>query len=201
VPLRQLTTPALTRLRAELSREGAGDATVLKAFTMLQSVLSHAVVEGHLDHNPARAVRKPRQRRERKVDPLPPETIERLRAEFLKRGDRASALVVCLIAYAGLRTLSEIGDLEMRDLGTRVMRVNARKTGRMRSVDLLEPLGADLMEWVARLGDVPPKFPRRAALGRRPPRRDRLEELASTRLSPGGAARGSGLQPSVRPPA
>jgi hypothetical protein len=56
-PLRQLTTPVLTRLRAELSREGVGDPTVLKLFTMLQSVLSHAVVEGHLDHSPARAVR------------------------------------------------------------------------------------------------------------------------------------------------
>jgi hypothetical protein len=93
--LRELTTPSLTRLRAELSRDGVGDPTVLKAFTMLQSVLSHAVVEGHLDHNPARAVRKPRQRRERKVDPVPPEVIEFMRADLLDRGDRASALLVC----------------------------------------------------------------------------------------------------------
>jgi integrase len=81
-PLRDLTTPSLMRLRAELSRQGVGDPTVLKAFTMLQSVLSYAIVEGHLDHNPARAVRKLRQRRERKVDPVPPELVERLRADF-----------------------------------------------------------------------------------------------------------------------
>ena len=159
LPLRQLTTPTLTRLRAELSRDGVGDATVLKAFTMLQSVLSHAIVEGHLDHNPARAVRKPRQRRERKIDPLPPEIIERIRADFIDRGDRASALVVCLIGYAGLRTLSEIGDLELRDVGTKAMRVNARKTSRLRTVDILEPLQADLRAWIETLGTVPPTFP------------------------------------------
>jgi len=164
VPLRQLTTPTLTRLRAELSREGVGDPTVLKAFTMLQSVLSHAVVEGHIDHNPARAVRKPRQRRDRKVDPVPPEVVERIRADFLDRGDRASALVVCLIAYGGMRTLSEIRELELRDLGTKVMRVNARKTHRMRTVDLLSPLASDLRSWIAdlpnalRAAPVVPRF-------------------------------------------
>lgn len=151
VPLRQLTTPALTRLRAELSREGVGDPMVLKAFTMLQSVLSHAVVEGHLEHNPARAVRKPRQQRQRKVDPVPPEIVERIRADFLGRGDRASALVVCLIAYGGVRTLNEIHELERRDIGVKVMRVNARKTHRMRTVDLLKPLTTDLRYWLTEL--------------------------------------------------
>jgi integrase len=159
LPLRQLTTPSLTRLRADLSREGVGDQTVLKAFTMLQSVLSHAVVEGHLDYNPARAVRKPRQVKERKVDPIPPEIVERMRANFLRDGDRASALVICLIAYGGLRTLSEIGDLEVRDIGTPVMRVNARKTRRMRTVTLLEPLAEDLHAWIRDFGDVKPTFP------------------------------------------
>jgi integrase-like protein len=117
LPLRELTTPALTRVRAELTRAGVGDATVLKAFTMLQSVLSHALVDGHVDHNAARPIRKPRQRRERKIDPVAAEIVERMRRDFLDRGDRASALVICLIAYGGLRTLSEIGDLEVRDIG------------------------------------------------------------------------------------
>jgi len=120
----------------------------------LQSVLSHAVVEGHLDHNPARAVRKPHQRRERKVDPVPPEVVERIRADFLARGDRASALVVCLIAYGGLRTLSEIREFELRDVGSKVMRINARKTGRLRTVTLLEPLAMDLRAWIADLHDA-----------------------------------------------
>ena len=158
-PLRDLTTPTLTRLRAELTRAGVGDATVLKAFTMLQSVLSHAVVEGHVEHNAARPVRKPRQRRQRKIDPVAPEVVERIRKDFLDRGDPASALMVCLIAYGGLRTLSEIGDLEIRDVGARVMRVNARKTRRMRTVELLEPLAADLRSWQQTLGDVVPTTP------------------------------------------
>jgi integrase len=159
MPLRQLTTPTLTRLRAELSRDGAGDPTVLKAFTMLQSLLSHAVVEGHLDHNPARPVRKPRQVRERKVDPVPPELVERMRADFLHRGDRGSALIVCLIAYGGLRTLSEIRELELRDVGAKAMRVNARKTHRMRTVDLLRPLADDLAVWIDTLPSSSPTAP------------------------------------------
>jgi hypothetical protein len=69
-----------------------------------------------------------------------------MRKDFVARGDRASSLLVCLIAYGGLRTLSELGDLEVRDIGTRVMRVNARKTRRMRTVELLEPLADDLRE-------------------------------------------------------
>lgn len=158
LPLRELTTPALTRLRAELSRDGVGDPTVLKAFTMLQSVLSHATVEGHLDHNPARAVRKPRQRRERKIDPVPPEVIERMRKHFRDRGDQASSLLVSLIAYGGLRTLNEISELELRDIGTRVMRVNARKH-RMRTVDLLDPLVADIRAWVDAFGNVSRRTP------------------------------------------
>jgi hypothetical protein len=46
-------------------------------------------------------VRKPRQQRARKVDPIPPEQVELIRADFLAREDPASALIVCLIACAG----------------------------------------------------------------------------------------------------
>ena len=155
-PLRELTTPVLMRVRADLSRDGVGDPTVLKAFTMLQSVLSHAIVAGHVDHNSARAVRKPRQQRQRKVDPVPPEVVELIRADFLEQGDEASALIVCLIAYGGLRTLSEIAELEVRDVHGKVMRVNARKTHRMRTVELLDPLAVDLRHWLKRLEPASP---------------------------------------------
>jgi integrase len=47
--------------------------------------------------------------------------------------------------------LSEISELERRDVGARVLRVNARKTRRMRTVDLLPPLNADLRLWTAAL--------------------------------------------------
>lgn len=67
--------------------------------------------------------------------------------------------MVCLIAYAGLRTLSEVSDLEFRDVGERALRVNARKTRRMRSVDLLPPLGDDLRSWLAARGTVKPTSP------------------------------------------
>lgn len=90
---------------------------------------------------------------------VPPEIVERIRAEFLGRGDRASALVVCLIAYGGVRTLSEIRELERRDIGAKVMRVNARKPHRMRTVTLLEPLAADLRPFLDELPDQLPSAP------------------------------------------
>lgn len=175
-PLRQLTPKVLTKLRADLAAAGVGDPTILKAFTMLQSVLTYAVVEEKIPHNPARDVKKPRQRRQGKVDPPTPEQVEQLRRCFLdgytglvevegkmKSVQHAphpsSALIVSLIAYGGLRTLNEIAELEVRDVGGQVLRVDARKTERMRSVDLLAPLGQDLREWLLAQGRPPAKTP------------------------------------------
>jgi hypothetical protein len=121
------------------------------------------VVEGHQDHNLARPVRKPRQRRACRVDPVPPELVERVRADFLARDDPASALIVCLLAYARLRTLNEISELQRRDVGRKVLRVNARKTHRMRTADILPPHETDLRPSIAALADKPigaPVMPR-----------------------------------------
>ena len=60
-------------------------------------------------------------------------------AQTLERDDPASALIVCLLAYARLRTLNESSELQRRDVGRKVLRVNARKTHRMRTVDILPP--------------------------------------------------------------
>jgi site-specific recombinase XerD len=77
--LRELTPALLTRLRADMAAAGVGDPTILKAFTMLQSVLTYAVVEGRIESNPAREVRKPPQRRNREIRPVAPERVEALR--------------------------------------------------------------------------------------------------------------------------
>jgi integrase len=148
--LREVTPKLLTRLRADMAAAGVGDPTILKAFTMLQSVLSYAVVEGKIDANPAREVKKPAQQRTREIIPVTPERVEALRGQLLERrgGGLRDATIVSLLAYAGIRTFSEFRCLEWTDLGERGLRVTASKTGgRVRIVRLLGPLAQDLAEW------------------------------------------------------
>jgi len=97
--LRELTPARLQQLRADLARAGAGEQTILKAYTVLGSLLGHAVVEGHLEHNPVRDVRKPRQPQSRQARPLPPATVEDVRARLNLR----DATLVSVLAYGGLR--------------------------------------------------------------------------------------------------
>lgn len=54
-------------------------------------------------------VRKPRQGRDRAVEPLAPEAVEAIRSELLGAGDRRSASLAVLMAYAGLRPGEALG--------------------------------------------------------------------------------------------
>jgi len=100
-------------------------------------------------------VRKPSQRRERAVRPLAPEQVERLRAHLLERGRRQDAVLVALLAYAGLRHGEALalnwGHVRERTiLVERALALGELKTtkaGRTRTVRLLAPLAADLREW------------------------------------------------------
>ncbi|MGH2450281.1 MAG: tyrosine-type recombinase/integrase [Candidatus Limnocylindria bacterium] len=149
--LRELKPKMLTRLRADLHAAGVNDPTILKAFTMLQSVLSFAVDEERIQHNPARDVRKPRQRRARKVVPIAPEVVEDLRAHLLTARPHVGvrdATIVSVIAYGGLRTFSELWPLEFSDIGEKTLRVHdSSKTHESRVVRLLRPLASDLAQW------------------------------------------------------
>jgi integrase len=62
---------------------------------------------------PVSVVRKPRQGRQRAIDPFAPEDIERLRPVLLDDGDHRSATLVSVLAYAGLRPGEALG-LEWR---------------------------------------------------------------------------------------
>ena len=66
--LRRLTPAVIAGFADELRRDGAGDPTVRKVLSLLQGVLSHAVVLGKLQANPVAAIRKPAQRRKRAVE-------------------------------------------------------------------------------------------------------------------------------------
>src|SRR5690242_16694022 len=66
---------------------------------LLQGILRRAVVRGLIPSNPVSPVGRPRQPPTRRPEPLPPATVERIRAQLPRR----DATLVSVLAYAGLR--------------------------------------------------------------------------------------------------
>jgi len=168
--LQAITTGMVSDLRADLTTAGVGEPAIRKVLAVLQSILERAVEWRHLDSNPARAVRKPSQRRTRVVRPLPPRTIEAMRAYLLATDRRLDATLVSVLAYAGLRPGEAIG-LRWHDVGERTLLVErsvafgqlkSTKTASTRSVRLIGPLKDDLSSWreqAARTTEVDLIFP------------------------------------------
>jgi integrase len=110
-----------------------------------------------------KVVRKPRQGRRRVVTPLAPEAVEAIRARMLTSGQELSALLVSVLAYAGLRPGEALG-LEVRHVRERTLLVEQavshgelkeQKTGRdYRTVDLLGVLREELVAHITTLGDA-----------------------------------------------
>ena len=133
------------------------------ALMLLQGILGRAVVRGLIPGNPVQSVRKPKLPPTQPPQPLAPETVERIRRNMLSawssphRGAgrpadelgwwrQRNALIVSMLAYAGLRPVEDRGST-WKDLHARTLHVVASKTGRTRDVDLLAPLADDLAEW------------------------------------------------------
>jgi len=159
-------------LRDQMTHAKVGAPTQRKALMLLQGILRRAVVRGLLPVNPAQLVDKPKQRPTQLPQPLPPVTVERIRAIMLqprtrivpaagagKRSRRAyetsvgtsqdrqrNALIVSMLAYAGLRPIEGRG-CTWGDLRDRTLHVFATQTSRPRDVDLIAPLAQDLAEW------------------------------------------------------
>ena len=154
--------------------------TVRKARTFLSSVLRHAAESEAIPGNPLSIVRAPRSEQRDAVEPLSPATVEAIRAVLLNPpprgvasappGQRArrhyelpppgspqtwrrDALIVSLLAYAGLRP-GELRALKLGDVheGTILVQraanpdgsVKPPKTGQKRSVRLLGPLAQEI---------------------------------------------------------
>ena len=154
-PLRNLTPEVIARFRADLAAAGVGDPTIRKLMSIVQGVLQRAVEWQRLKTNAARAVRKPPQRRTRRIEPPAPFAVEQMRARLRANGRLRDATLVCLLAYAGLRP-GEALALEWRHIGERTIIVERAlalgslketKTRQTRSVRLLPPLASDLAEW------------------------------------------------------
>ena len=140
--LRAITPMVVEDLRARYDQQDVGAPSQRKALMLLQGILRRAVVRGLIPSNPVQAVNKPRQAPPRRPQPLPPLTVERIRAHISQR----DATLVSLLAYAGLRP-DEAIQARWRDLGERTLHVHASKTERPRTVKLLVPLAQDLAEW------------------------------------------------------
>lgn len=141
---------------SELQRAGVGPSAIAKATTVLSSLLSHCVRDDLIDVNPVRAARKapaPREREPFKIEPL---VVERLRMWFLDRGLLGDATLISLLAYAGLRPLSEGVCVEWRDYSRGVLTVqpNRKRGAKRREIRVLEPLAEDLAHWRQRSGRI-----------------------------------------------
>jgi len=147
-----LTPLALEQWKADQLAAGVGAESVKRCLIMLQGVLQRAVEWQYLSANPARHVRKPPSRRKRAVRPLPPEKIEEMRAWMMLSKQPHDVLLLCLLGYCGLRP-GEALALHWESVGARRLLVDScvslgelkeTKTGRVRTVPLLEPVIEDI---------------------------------------------------------
>jgi integrase len=168
-PVRAIRPRDIAEWRSQMLDDGAGDEAVRHAMCALQGLYRVAAEWGEADLNPVAAVRKPRQRRKISVQLLAPLAVERLRAQLVTRGDLRSATIVSLMAYSGLRP-GEVLGLEWHHIRKATIlieqavggtKLKLPKTGRVgRTVDLLEPLAADLQRWRRTTGGDRFVFPR-----------------------------------------
>lgn len=188
VPLGELTVAVLRGWQAERIRSGVNPGTIHKCRTLLSSILRHAAESEAIPGNPLSLVRAPKPRHRDAVQPLSPATVEQVRAMMLEpprreiatsvagrrkrrsyelppvgTGEtrRRDALIVSLLAYAGLRP-GELRALRLADVRENTILVQraanpdgslkATKNDQHRAVRLLAPLAQDLREYRLAIG-------------------------------------------------
>jgi integrase len=156
--VRELTPKRLIRFRAELEQAGVGTATVVKALTIVQSILGFAVSEEIVEYNAAATVRKPRYVRAREPHIFLPSEVEQMRGRL---GVRDGTLV-SVLAYSGPRPEEVVCRLSWGDVGVQSIRYVDTKRHRTRFTPLLASLEQDLRRWFRASGqpdDGAPVFP------------------------------------------
>jgi integrase len=153
--LRELTPAVIMRFRAELELERVGPEAIRKTMAIVQGMLQRAVEWDRIESNPAKVARKPRAVRQRAVRPPTPQAVEEMRHFLVERDRFPDAVLVCVLAYAGLRP-GEALALTWWHVRERTLLVEralsdgelkGQKTERPpRAVDLLQPLAEDLAE-------------------------------------------------------
>jgi integrase len=191
VPLSELTVARLREWQAALGKAGAGAGTVHKARTLLSSVLRHAAESEAIPGNPVSLVRPPKASHRDAVTPLAPAIVEAIRRALLApparevapssagqrkrrryelpapgtpQSRRRDALIVSLLAYAGLRP-GELRALRLGDARENTLliqraanpdgSIKPTKTEHHRAVRLLAPLAQELREYQLAAGRPP----------------------------------------------
>jgi integrase len=172
VAIRDIQPADVVALQRELREDGVGAAMTQKTLMVLSGIMRHSQLLGRIPANPVGPVRIKLARRMRAIRPLPPETVERMRAHVLTRDRQREAALLSLLAYAGLRP-GEAFALRWDCLGDRALIVEhgradgslkATNTDRIRTVGLLRAVVEDLDAWRAvapKDGDGALLFPRR----------------------------------------
>ena len=177
VPLGEITVSAIRAWQAERIKAGVNPGTVRKARAFLSSVLRHAAESEAMTNNPIYLVRPPKLAYRDGVRPIPPATVELIRAAILnpppreiaasgpgqraRRGyavaapgtdqtRRRDALIVSFMAYAGLRP-GEIRGLRFDDIGENTIRVEraANEHGVLKSTKTEKPRSVKLLSALA----------------------------------------------------
>ncbi|MCW2993811.1 MAG: helix-turn-helix protein [Conexibacter sp.] len=171
-PLHEITPREISMWRVEMQKAGKGPEAIRMSMMLVQAMFTLALEWGEASTNPVALVRKPRQGRQRAIEVMDPNLVERVRRRMLAHGDPFSATLVSVLAYSGMRP-GEALALERRHIRNDTIlveqavargRIKLQKTGRIyRTVDLLPPLRDDLASWIASSGrDAPTDrlFPR-----------------------------------------
>lgn len=148
----QLTVQDVETWITDLRARGDRDPTITKALTVLSALLTMAVQDGVIAVNPVHQARKPSQARTRTPVLVHPDQVEQMRHHLLQAGDERSAVLLELLAYAGLRPESEAVTLPWRHVRRHSLLVVDRKRARERTVELVPPLADTLNEWRLRRG-------------------------------------------------
>jgi integrase len=168
MPLRAITPEVVENFRDDLRAAGVGDQSIRKLMTLCQSIHERAVRFGRAQSNPWKVVKKPKTTRAKTVKVIGPEGVEAVRARL--KGQHS--VYASVLAYSGLRP-GEARALRWGDIGKQSIHVRegvnpdgsekGTKTGRTRSVRLMEPLAEDLAAWrldSGKPGDSAYVFPR-----------------------------------------
>jgi hypothetical protein len=138
MPLRAITPSVVEDFARELEQAQVGPEARRAVLVTLQSIFRRAVVWDRVRSNPIAAVRKPGGRRVKAIVPLAPATVEAIRAELVAESDARSAVLVSLLAYAGLRPEEALA-LRWRHVRERTLLVDSRTSTASSSTDRRSP--------------------------------------------------------------
>lgn len=142
-------------------KRGEGIVTKRKALVLLGQIFKFAMRRRYALSNPVALVEPPKPPAPEPVHPPTPLEVERIRKAFLDAELYREATLASVIAYAGLRPLSEALALTRADVRDKTLLVRAPKTNSFRTATLLAPLAEDLDWWMSRNPAFPkaPLFP------------------------------------------